>query len=76
MQLLGARAGLSPKVYAYVCLIFPPLLKKIKLGLKSFVKALPIEGDFTNHHVGIRLSIEKIKAGVFDGPYNRQLIKD
>ena len=58
-------------------IIFPPL--HIKLGLmKQFVKALPNEGDCLKYLILAfpGLSIEKIKAGVFDGPQIRQLIKD
>ena len=55
------------------------LLLHIKLGIMNqFVKALPTDGDsFKYIAVAVpRLSIEKIKAGVFDGPQIRQLIKD
>lgn len=58
-------------------IIFPPL--HIKLGLmKQFVKALSIEGDCFKYIISAfpSLSNEKIKAGVFDGPQIRQLIKD
>lgn len=58
-------------------IIFPPL--HIKLGLmKQFVKALSVEGDCFKYIVSAfpSLSYEKIKAGVFDGPQIRQLIKD
>ena len=53
-------------------IIFPPL--HIKLGLmKQFVKALDKE-YICDAFPG--LSIEKKKAGVFDGPQIRKLIKD
>lgn len=58
-------------------IIFPPL--HIKLGLmKQFVKALSTDGDCLKYIILAfpGLSIEKIKAGVFDGPQIRQLIKD
>ncbi|XP_069623312.1 uncharacterized protein [Ranitomeya imitator] len=58
-------------------ILFPPL--HIKLGLmKQFVKALPTDGDCFKYIMLALpgLSIEKIKAGVFDGPQIRQLIKD
>jgi|SRR6218665_516828 len=43
-------------------IIFPPMPKKIKLGLmKQCVNALPIEGDCLAFPV---LSVEKIKPGV------------
>lgn len=46
--------------------------------MKQFVKALPTEGDCFKYLISAfpRLSFEKIKAGVFDGPQIRQLIKD
>lgn len=58
-------------------IIFPPL--HIKLGLmKQFVKALDKSGScFT--YIGQKMpqmSTEKMKAGIFDGPQIRQLIKD
>ena len=58
-------------------IVFPPLL--IKLGLiKQFVKALNKDGDCfkylrTRFH---RLSDEKVKSGIFNGPDIRKLIKD
>lgn len=58
-------------------IIFPPL--HIKLGLmKQFVKALSTEGDCFKYLISAfpSLSFEKIKAGVFDGPQIRQLVKD
>jgi len=58
-------------------IIFPPL--HIKLGLmKQFVKALDKNGSCFAY-IGKtmpQLSNEKIKAGIFDGPQIRQLIKD
>lgn len=58
-------------------IIFPPL--HIKLGLmKQFVKALDTnESCFA--YIGRKMpqiSTEKLKAGIFDGPQIRQLIKD
>nr|DBA21505.1 TPA: hypothetical protein GDO54_018125 [Pyxicephalus adspersus] len=58
-------------------IIFPPL--HMKLGLmKQFVKALPTKGECFKYLIlaFLSLSFEKIKAGVFDGPQIRQLIKD
>lgn len=58
-------------------IILPPL--HIKLGLmKQFVKALNRDGDCFKYiskkfH---NLSTEKLKAGIFDGPQIRRLIKD
>jgi hypothetical protein len=58
-------------------IIFPPL--HIKLGLmKQFVRALCIDGECFQHIVSAfpALSFEKIKAGVFDGPQIRALVRD
>lgn len=57
-------------------IVFPPL--HIKLGLiKQFVKALNVEGNCFKFICSTfpGLSYEKIKAGIFDGPQIRQLIK-
>ncbi|KAJ8957397.1 hypothetical protein NQ318_004877 [Aromia moschata] len=58
-------------------IILPPL--HIKLGLmKQFVKALDKDGPCFEY-IGVKmpqLSTEKLKAGIFDGPQIRQLIKD
>ena len=46
--------------------------------MKQFVKALPTDGDCFKY-IFLQfpgLSIEEIKAGVFDGPQIRQLIKN
>lgn len=58
-------------------IILPPL--HIKLGImKQFVKALDKDGDcFTYICRALpKLSMEKLKAGVFNGPQIRQLVKD
>ena len=58
-------------------IILPPL--HIKLGLiKQFVKALPHEGECFKYicRVFPQLTTEKLKAGIFDGPQVRQLLKD
>ena len=58
-------------------IIFPPL--HIKLGLmKQFVKALHLDGECFQHILRTfpGLSSEKIKAGVFDGPQIRTLVRD
>lgn len=59
------------------CIIPPPL--HIKLGLfKNFVKALEKDGPAFQHLISFfpRLSNEKIRQGVFDGPQIRELLKD
>ncbi|KAI6648326.1 hypothetical protein LOD99_12135 [Oopsacas minuta] len=58
-------------------IVFPPL--HIKLGLmKLFVKALNPDNESFHHLVYTfpALSYDKIKAGVFDGPQIRTLIRD
>ena len=58
-------------------ILLPPL--HIKLGLiKQFTKALDKDGSCFSYlcHVFPGLSIEKLKAGIFDGPQVRQLIRD
>jgi len=58
-------------------IIFPQL--HIKLGLmKQFVKALNKKGECFKYICKVlsRLSSEKLKAGIFDGPQIRQLIKN
>ena len=58
-------------------ILFPPL--HIKLGLiKQFTRALDKDGscftDMCRTFPG--LTLEKLKAGIFDGPQLRQLIRD
>ena len=58
-------------------ILFPPL--HIKLGLmKQFTKALDKDGNcFTYLWQSFPgLTMEKLKAGIFDGPQIRQLIRD
>ena len=58
-------------------IVFSPL--HIKLGLmKQFVKALSLDSECFQHLVYAfpGLSYEKIKAGVFDGPQIRTLVRD
>ena len=58
-------------------IIFPPL--HIKLGLmKQYVKTLSKEGDCFRYLCASfpELSEEKLKAGVFDGPQIRKMIRD
>ena len=46
--------------------------------MKTFVKALDIDGDFIEYIYSSfpSLSNEKLKAGIFDGYMIRQLMKD
>lgn len=58
-------------------MLLPPL--HIKLGLiKQFIKALDKEGECFKYLSTkfTRLSYEKIKARIFDGPQIRNLLKD
>ena len=58
-------------------IVFPPL--HIKSGImKQFVKALNKDGDCFRYICKKfpGLTIEKLKAGIFDGPQIRKLIKD
>lgn len=58
-------------------IILPPL--HIKLGLmKQFVKALDQNGDCFKYicQTFSNLSMEKLKAGIFDGPQIRTLVND
>ena len=58
-------------------IVFPPF--HIKLGIiKQFVKALEKDGDCFKY-IGMKfqgLTIEKLKAGIFDGPQIRKLMND
>lgn len=58
-------------------ILFPPL--HIKLGLmKQFTRALDKDGRCFNYlcRAFPGVTMEKLKAGIFDGPQIRQLIKD
>ena len=58
-------------------ILFPPL--HIKRGLiKQFTKAMDKDGDCFTYlcQAFPGLSVEKLKAGIFDGPQIRQLIRD
>ena len=58
-------------------IVFPPLHTKLGL-MKQFVKALDKEGSCFQYFCTSfpNLSIEKLTAGVFDGPQIRQLVND
>lgn len=75
--MLGKKNIINDPLVPREKIIFPPL--HIKLGLmKQFVKALDKNG-LCFAYIGKKmpqLSMEKIKAGIFDGPQIRQLIKD
>ena len=58
-------------------ILLPPLHIKLRL-MKQFVKALDKEGEYFKYLCTKfpRLTYEKIKAGIFDGPQIRFLVKD
>lgn len=73
----GTPNVINPPLVNRDSIILPPL--HIKLGImKQFVKALRKDGQcfayLSKKFPG--LSCEKLKAGIFDGPQIRQLIKD
>ena len=59
------------------CIILPPLHTKLGLMKKS-AKALDKDGDCFNYIAKIfpGLSMEKLNAGIFDGPQIRKLMQD
>ena len=74
---VGEANVINEPLVARENIIIPPL--HIKLGLmKQFVCALPVNGTCFNYicRQFPGLSIEKIKAGIFDGPQIRKLIRD
>lgn len=76
-MVVGKLNVINPPLVSRDRIILPPL--HIKLGLmKQFVKALDKNGAcfayITKKFPG--LSAEKLKAGIFDGPQIRTLIKD
>ena len=58
-------------------ILLPPLHIKLEL-MKNFVKAMDREGrEFTFlQHKFSRIGLENLKAGIFDGPQIRKLMKD
>jgi len=58
-------------------IVFPPLHIKLAL-IKQFTKALDEDGGCFTYlcHAFPGLTIEKLKAGIFDGPQIRQLMGD
>lgn len=74
---VGKQNVINPSLVPRDKIILPPL--HIKLGLmKQFVKALDKNGQCFSYITRKfrSLSIEKIKAGIFDGPQIRILIND
>ena len=58
-------------------ILFPPLHIKLSL-IKQFTKALDKDGDCFSYlcQAFERLTMDKLKAGIFDGPQIQQLIRD
>ena len=74
---VGDKNGIYDQLVPREKITFPPL--HIKLGLmKQFVKALDKTGQCFQYILLAfpGLSNEKLKAGIFDGPQIRKLIKD
>ena len=74
---IGEQNVINEPLVARDRIILPPL--HIKLGLmKQFVKALNKDGSSIKYiaHKFPGLTMEKLKAGIFDGPQIRQLIND
>lgn len=73
----GARNIINEPLVDREKILIPPL--HMKLGLmKQFTRALDKDGKCFNYLCKAfpRLTIEKLKAGIFDGPQIRQLMKD
>lgn len=73
----GARNIINEPLVEREKILIPPL--HVKLGLmKQFTRALDKDGRCFNYlrRAFPGLTIEKLKAGIFDGPQIRQLIKD
>jgi hypothetical protein len=76
-MVVGGQNVINEPLVARDGIILPPL--HIKLGLmKQFVKALNKDGSCIEYiaHKLPGLTMEKLKAGIFDGPRIRQLIND
>ena len=73
----GSLNVLAPPLVERSKIVFPPL--HIKLGImKQFVKALEKDSDCFKY-ICMQfpgLTIEKLKAGIFDGPQIRKLMND
>ena len=73
----GSLNVLAPPLVEHSKIVFPPL--HIKLGImKHFVKALEKDGNCFKY-ICMKfpgLTIEKLKAGIFDGPQIQKLIND
>ena len=77
MSYLGSLSVLAPSLVGRSKIVFLP--PYVKLGImKQFVKTLEKDGDCFKY-ICIKfpdLTIEKLKAGIFDGPQIRKLMND
>jgi hypothetical protein len=76
-MVVGGQNVINEPLVARDRIILPSL--HIKIGLmKRFVKALNKDGSCKEYiaHKAPRFTMEKLKAGIFDGPQIRQLIND
>ena len=75
--ILSSLNVLAPLLVEHFKIVFPPL--HIKLGImKQLVKAFEKDGDCFKY-ICIKfsgLTIEKLKAGIFDGPQIRKFMND
>ena len=71
-----ARNIINKTLIAREKILIPPLYMKLGL-MKQFTEAMDRDGCFNYlYRVFPRLTIEKLKAGIFDGPQIRQLINN
>ena len=74
---VGEKNIINERLVDPAKIIFPPL--HIKLGLmKQFVKALSSDSECFKYLCSVfpGVTLEKLKAGIFDGPQIRTLMKD
>jgi len=79
--ILGSLNVLAPPLVEHSKIVLPPLHIKLGIGImKQFVKALGKDGNCFRYiclkFPSLSIEIEKLKAGVFDGPQIRKLIND
>ena len=76
-MVVGGQNVINEPLVARDRIILPPLHIKVDL-MKQFVKALNKDGSCIQYiaHKLPRLTMEKLKAGIFDGPQIRQVIND
>ena len=74
---VGEAYVINKPLVAKEKIIIPPLHSKLGL-MNQFVKTLPVTGNCFNYICPAfpALTIEKLKAGIFDGSQIRTLIKD